>query len=166
MILTFDEFIEEGFLSKTIDRAKSGDLRLEDRINIMALYIGEYAGDNLNLTTGRDKICMVWRSTNDKVAYVLVNGGVSTVWRTFDDIPLKTNWTKRETTEISGYSHAGTIGGTNKLKISIYTTTVTEKEMDSLYKLGEKDIIIRDIRYYATSDVKMLIEDCETKNYI
>ena len=33
MIKTFDEFITEGFLSKTLSRVKSGEERIEDKIN-------------------------------------------------------------------------------------------------------------------------------------
>lgn len=45
MILKFEDYIKEGFLSKTINRSKSGDRRLEDKFTKLDLEQFNHAGN-------------------------------------------------------------------------------------------------------------------------
>lgn len=141
-----------------------------DEVKVIALQTNDYIDSNLDLTTGRNKVCLIWSPEDDK-GYMCANGGIrfndGQQWQTIKDIEKiigKQKW-KDLGKESIKYSYAGSIGEPPRYQINVYSATIKKSELDKIYQQYGKTLLFYR-RHYATASLKQIITGWKSQGYL
>jgi len=141
-----------------------------DEVKVIALETNDYIDSNLDLTTGRNRACLIWSPEDDK-GYMCANGGIrfndGQEWRSIKDIEKiigKQKWKDLGKVSLK-YSYAGSIGEPPKYELFVYSATIKKSELDRLYdQYGKRLSFYR--RHYATATLKQIITGWKSQGYL
>lgn len=143
-------------------------LVINGKVKLIMLYNPKGLDSNLSLTTGLNKVCILYQSTNPKVTYMCINGGVQfndgLEWRFPTDVPLKNVKWKFEPDIKLDYGYRGTIGTK-----PIVNTIVKSCEIPiSKFKkfINDKSITIKSHYSYATATLQDIIKEWKDSNIL
>lgn len=139
-------------------------------VKVIALQTNDYLDDNLDLTKGMNKACLIW-SPEDNDGYMCANGGVrfndGHEWRSIKDIEKiigKQNW-KDLGKESLKYAYAGSVGESPKSQVNVYSATIKKSDLDKIYQQYDKSLLFYR-RHYATSALAQIIKNWKSKGYL